>query len=70
MELDLIYTIPEAAKILKTNVNFVYELIKAGHLKTLKIGRLKIRRITLEKFIEEHEGFDLTDPFNIKKLEN
>lgn len=64
---QMLYTVPEVAQILKTNVDYVYKLQKAGLLKFLKIGRWKCRKETLEKFLETYEGFDISDPFNIKE---
>ena len=63
---DVLLTVPEVAKILKTNVDYVYKLQRAGLLKFMKIGRLKCRKSTLEAFLERFDGFDLSDPFDIK----
>ena len=41
---EMLYTAPEVAKILKTNVNYVYKLHKSGILRFLKLGRLKCRK--------------------------
>jgi excisionase family DNA binding protein len=65
---DILYTVSETAKLIKTNPNYVYELIKQGLLPALKLGSLKIRRSSLLKFLAEHEGQDLTDLNNIKEL--
>lgn len=66
---DLLYTIPEAAEMMKTSQGCVHNLRKAGLLKCLKLGSYKVRRVELERFLEEYEGKDLTDPYNIKDLE-
>lgn len=66
---DMLYTVPEVAKILKTNVDYVYKLQKAGIIKFIKVGRLKCRRATLEKFLETYDGFDVSDPFSIQILD-
>lgn len=66
---DIIYTVKETAKLIKTNQSYVYELIKAGHLPVLKLGSIKIRREALLKFLQDNEGNDLTNPFEVKKLE-
>lgn len=66
---DVLYTVAEVAKLLKTNPAFVYKLIKAGQLPVLKLGVMKIRKVTLLSFLERSEGFDLTDPHDIKRLE-
>lgn len=65
---DMLYTVAETAEILKCNVNYVHSLRKAGILPFLKLGHYKCRKSALEKFLEEYEGKDLTDPNNIKDL--
>lgn len=65
---DMVLTVQEVADILKTNVDYVYKLHRAGILKFLKVGRLKCRRKTLEEFLEKYDGMDVTDPFNIKEV--
>lgn len=66
---DVLYTVSEVAQILKTNVDYVYKLQRTGRLRFLKIGRLKCRRSTLEAFMAQYEGMDITDPENIRPLE-
>lgn len=65
---DVLYTVKEASKLLKTSPNYVYELIKRGMLPALKLGSLKIRRTTILNFLEQNEGKDLTDLDNISSL--
>ena len=65
---DVLYTVKEVSELLKTNPNYVYELIKRGLLPALKLGSLKIRRISLLKFLKENEGKDLTNLDNIIDL--
>ncbi len=65
---QMLYTVAETAKILKTNTSYIYSLIKLGFLPALKLGSYKIRRNTLEKFLQEYENKDLTDLTNIKEL--
>lgn len=65
---DLLYTVPETAKLLKVNNNKIYELIKAGLLTPLKLGRYKIPRNELEQFIKDYTGKDLNDLNNIKEV--
>lgn len=65
---DMLYTVPEVAEILKTNVDYVYKLQKSGLLKFLKLGRLKCRKSSLEKFLETFEGYDITDPDHVTEL--
>lgn len=65
---DVLYTVKEVAELLKTNVDYVHKLRKAGLLPFLKIGQYKVRKQSLELFLERYEGKDLTDPFDIKEL--
>ena len=65
---DVLYTVKETSKLLKTNPNYVYELIKRGMLPALKLGSFKIRRTTILNFLEQNEGKDLTDLDNIPSL--
>ena len=66
---NVLYTVSEVAKILKTNVNYVYSLIKKGYLPALKLGSLKIRKVSVDEFLEKYEGKDLTNLDFIKNLE-
>lgn len=63
-----IYTVKETAEILKTNTNYVYDLIKRGMLPALKLGSYKIRKESLHKFLEEFENYDLTNLDEISKI--
>lgn len=65
----ILYNVKEVSKILKTNTDYVYILIKSKLLPVLKIGSYKIRAEALEEFLTKYEGYDLTDPFNIVKLD-
>lgn len=67
---NTLYTVDEVATVIKTNVNYVYSLIKSGHLEALKLGRLKIRKSEVERFLKEAEGYDYSDPFDVKELAN
>lgn len=53
---ELLYTVTEVAKLLKVNRTFVYDLINQGELPAVKIGSLKIRKQTLEKYLEGKEN--------------
>jgi excisionase family DNA binding protein len=66
---DMLYTVPEVAAILKTNVDYVYKLQRAGLIRFMKIGRYKCRKSTLEQFLERFDGCDISDPFNVQKIE-
>ena len=65
---DVLYTVSEVAKLIKTNPAYVYKLIKTGLLPVLKLGSMKVRKIALEEFLAKYEGKDLTDLKNIKQL--
>ena len=68
IEEKMIYTTHEVAKILHSSPNYIYELIKKGKLKAVKLKSLKIRKTALEEFLQENEGNDLSDLENIKRL--
>lgn len=64
---DMVYTVQEVAEILKTNVDYVYKLQRAGLLRFMKMGRLKCRKSTLEEFLAKYDGMDISDPFNVRE---
>lgn len=65
---DVLYTVSEVSKLIKTNPAYVYSLIKLGILPALKLGKYKIRRVALLNFLEEYEGKDLTNPQKITDI--
>lgn len=69
MKEQLLYTVPEVAKILRCNTKRVYDLNKAGLLPFLKLGQLKCRREALIAFLEKYEGYDVSDPYHITHLQ-
>ena len=68
MEERLIYTVQEAASILHSSPNYIYELIRKGYLPAIKLGSLKVLKTTLERFLIQNEGKDLSDLNNIRKV--
>lgn len=66
---DVIYSVPEVAKVIKTNPTYVYSLIKSGLLPAIKLGSLKVRRVALLQFLAKYEGQDLTSPEDVHELE-
>ena len=64
----LLYTVKEVSELLHTNQAYVYSLIKAGLLPVLKLGSYKVRKTTLNEFLQKSEGLDLTDPKNPKNI--
>lgn len=67
---NILYTVKEVAALLKTNVDYVHKLRKSGLLPFLKLGQYKVRKEALIEFLSRYEGKDLTDPFQIKELDN
>lgn len=65
----MLYTVAEAAEVLMCNPGTVYKLRNAGLLPFLKLGRLKCRREALEEFLKKYEGYDITDPMDVKPLQ-
>lgn len=66
---EMLYTVKETSKILKTNTDYVYALIKKGKLRCLKLGSYKIRKSALEEFLMQYEGYDLSDLDNVVPLD-
>lgn len=69
MNEDILYTVKEVSKLIKSNPDYIYQLINHGLLPALKLGSFKVRRVTLESFLEKYEGYDLTDLNNIVKMD-
>lgn len=66
----LIYTVQEVATILHSSPNYIYELINKGYLPAIKLGSIKVLKTSLEKFLIQNEGKDLSDLNNITSLTN
>lgn len=62
----LIYSVQEVAKLLHSSPNYIYALIKKGVLTAIKLGSIKITKTSLEKFLIEYEGKDLS---NLDKID-
>ena len=67
-EEKLLYTVKETAYVLGCNVHLVYNLVNEGLLPALKLGSLKIRKASIEKFLDKYDGMDLTNLDNIVAL--
>lgn len=65
---DRLLEMTEVAQLLGTTADRAHALRKAGLLKCMKLGHIKCRYSTLMKFIETWDGYDVTDPTNIKEL--
>lgn len=63
-----LYTVTDASKILRVNKNAVYDLIKQGHLKGLKLGSLKIPYYELDDFMKRNIGKDFSDLNTVTEL--
>lgn len=64
----MLYTVKEAGAALGVNSGMIRKLIKKGLLPGLKLGCLKVRKISLEKFIQDYDGMNLDDLDNIVPL--
>ena len=69
MNETMIYTVKEVAKLLHCSPNYIYKLIEKGYLPAIKLGSIKILKNTLDKFLTENQGKDLSDINNIKELD-
>lgn len=61
-------SVADAIKRLKTDKATVYELIKRGLLKAIKLRSLKISNSEINRFLMKYQGMDLTNLDNIKEL--
>jgi len=52
----IVHSIPETAKILKTNKNTVYSLVKMGLLKYIDLGDKKISDKEIWRFVDKYEN--------------
>lgn len=53
-----LYTVKEAAKVLKINVSAVYRLINTKQLVGLRLGSVKVRGSDLERFLEQYPALN------------
>lgn len=64
----MVYTVKQVSQILHTNPQFIYELIGLELLPALKLRSTRVRKESLEEFLRKYDGYDLSDPRNIKTL--
>lgn len=64
----VLYTVKQTAEILHSNTAYVYDLIKHGLLPAIKLKSLRVRKSTLDEFLDKYDGYDLSDINNIKPL--
>lgn len=69
MNETMVYTVKEVAAILHSSPNYVYTLIKKGYLPVVRLGSIKILRHSLENFLIENQGKDLSNLEDIKPLD-
>lgn len=69
LDREVLLTVTQAASMLQTQETVVYSLIKAGQVRALKLGNLKIRRQEIDRFLKEGEGYDFSDPQHVRPLE-
>ncbi|MDO4171059.1 MAG: helix-turn-helix domain-containing protein [Lachnospiraceae bacterium] len=65
---NMVVTSSEAAEILRISQARLGDLINAGLLNCLNIGSRKVRIATIDEFLEKWDGWDLSDPYNPKKI--
>lgn len=53
---NTLLTVKEVSKILKINNEYVYQLIRKGDLKALKLGRWKVPYFELDRFLRDNLG--------------
>lgn len=64
----ILFTVKEVAALIKSNIDYVHSLRKAKLLPFIKLGQYKVRKQALLDFIAKYEGYDLTNPFDIKEI--
>lgn len=69
MNETMVYTVKEVAAILHSSPNYVYTLIKKGYLPAIKLGSIKVLKKTLELFLVDNQGKDLSNLENVKPLD-
>ena len=66
---EMLFTVKQVSEILHCNPTYVYQLINNKLLPVLKLGSYKVRKSTLEEFLAKYEGYDLSNPEDVKVLE-
>ena len=65
-----LYTVKEAAKVLKVNVSAVYRLINTKQLVGLRLGSVKVRGSDLEHFLEQYPALNPEEVKEEERREN
>lgn len=66
----LLYSVSEFAKLLGIGETLASAIVNSGLIPYLKLGGRKIRRKSVEKFLDEYDGYDLTNLSNIHPIRN
>ena len=64
----VVYSVREVSQMLHTGPALVYQFINVGLLPALKLGSIRVRKDALDEFLRRYEGYDLSDPLDIKLL--
>ena len=64
----LIYSVQEVAKLLHSSPNYIYLLIEKGYLPAIKLGSIKVTKTSLDNFLIEYNGKDLSNLNEVKSL--
>lgn len=56
---DAIYTVKEAAGILRVGTHYIYKLINLGMLPYIKLGSIKIRESAINDFLNQYDCMDV-----------
>ena len=66
----LLYSVPEFAKLLGIGETLASAIVNSGLIQYLNLGGRKIRRESVEKFLDEYDGYDLSNLSNIRPIRN
>lgn len=66
----MLLTVKEVAAQLRTNTNYVYELINSGLLASINVGSKKVRQETLDMVLETYEGQNADELIKARKERN
>lgn len=58
---EIVYTVDQVSKLLHVNKNYIYQLINKKILPVLKFKSYRIRKQSLEIFLQEYENVDLSN---------
>ena len=57
---DELFSVPEIAKKMRTTNGFIYQLLDAGLLPSIRVGRYRrVRKFRFNEFLAKYEGQDL-----------